>query len=726
MILIGADRRNCFDFFDQSLKNLDSLQLIQNPDDLLEEAIALAPQLIILNFETEANSSNQLCIALRENLITQEIPLIIILSTNNPETKDQSFISGANDVLVRPISSIELIKRVQQQLHYNEVQNLWHQQTNELKLTISRQRILRVVIDRIRRTLDLSDIFQSTAKEIHSALSCDRVVIYRFKEDWSGYFVAEAMSPQWRSLMRNVGDQNSNFFKNSALENDACIVKVFSSDPPDWIQDTYLKDNRGGIYKKGIAYRAVDDIYQAKFPDCYVELLESFQAKAYVILPIFLGGQLWGLLGIYQNSAPRHWTSEEIEMLLQICSQFGIAIQQTELLEELREAKKKAEAANQTKSLFLANMSHELRTPLSAILGFTELLSIDQNLTDDQRESLAIIAQSGQHLLGLINDVLSMSKIEAGKVTLSYETFDLFLCLNNIKDIVSFEAKQKGLQLLFEVSPDIPSFVYLDQGKLKQVLINLLNNAIKFTEVGRVTLRVSFDHHKNSITFAVTDTGVGISEQEIKQLFQAFQQTSSGIRSKKGTGLGLAISQQFIKLMDGEIKVKSQENAGSHFWFDLPLLVNPNISSLDLSRHKIIHLAPEQAIPKILIIEDQADQLDLLMQQLMGVGFILKTAMDGEEGLAIWREWQPDLILLDLRMPSIDGRMVIQKIREQMRVEAIAKMPKIIIVTADIFHEQKNDDTRLDCDEVIYKPVQTETLFKTIAQHLEVNYLLDE
>ncbi|MCU0533773.1 MAG: ATP-binding protein [Hydrococcus sp. Prado102] len=397
--------------------------------------------------------------------------------------------------------------------------------------------------------------------------------------------------------------------------------------------------------------------------------------------------------------------------------------------------KKAAEAANRSKSEFLANMSHELRTPLNAILGFAQILERDSSLTLAHKENLSIISKSGEHLLSLINDVLDMSKIEAGRLTLNESDFDLYRLLKLVKEMFALKAKSKKIKLLVECDAQTPQYIKTDEKKLRQVLINLLSNAIKFTNKGSVTLRVSSvighlslaRNHKEqtSLHFEVEDTGLGIAPEEMKQLFQPFGQTESGRKSQQGTGLGLAISREFVQLMGGKIDVKSVLGQGSHFSFDIqikPALYSFANDTNPTTRRRIIGIEPGQPEYRILVVDDRSTNRQLLLKLLEPVGFALREAENGREAVAIWDEWQPHLIWMDMRMPVTNGFEATQQIRSDSRGQATA----IIALSASVFEEERSLVLSAGCNAFVSKPLQEEAIFEIMAQYLGVRYCYEE
>ncbi|MEA5510624.1 CHASE domain-containing protein [Crocosphaera sp. UHCC 0190] len=405
-------------------------------------------------------------------------------------------------------------------------------------------------------------------------------------------------------------------------------------------------------------------------------------------------------------------------------------IKTTEELEErVKQRTAQLEAANQGKNELLGQMSHELRTPLNIILGFLELLNRDRTLTLEQQENLTIMRRSGEYLLTLFNDILEISKLEVGSDFVNPTSFNLKKLIEPIIEMLKLKAQSKNLQLILDIDLEVPTYIKTDENKLRQILINLLDNAIKFTDKGSITLRLvsnnqswtldeisnNNDSSQQIIWIEVEDTGCGIPLDIQQKVFEPFFR---GIPTE-GAGLGLSITQKLVHLMGGKIYLNSQVNQGTIIQFYLPIILpeEPEVSQIGANR-KIIRLTPNQQEYRILIVDDHLENRQLLMKFLQPIGFQLQEANNGQEALEIWYNWRPNLIFMDTRMPIMDGYRAIQQIKD------LTQQNKTTIIAISSGTLENDHINRLAsvCDDILYKPFEIERLLHKIKLHLGVNY----
>lgn len=399
---------------------------------------------------------------------------------------------------------------------------------------------------------------------------------------------------------------------------------------------------------------------------------------------------------------------------LQLMQEANIQKQRTE------EAMIAAEMANRAKSIFLANMSHELRTPLTAVLGFSQLLRDDPTLGEKQREHLDIINRSGEHLLELINDILDISKIEAGRIAVQETIFDLWHVLETIEEMMRVRADAKGIQFLWQRDADLPRYVSTDAKKLRQILINLAGNAIKFTQKGKVVLRVRQDFQQKLLFCEVEDTGPGIQADDLPKIFDRFVQVG---QSQEGVGLGLYISRRLVDLLGGQISAESTWGKGSKFTFHIHC--QPGLSSemqLEGAHRKVLGLAPGQRSPRVLIAEDKPETRLFLTRILETTGFQVTKVENGQEAVTQFEANPPDLVLMDMRMPVMNGYEAIRQIKSTAR----GKTTPIIAVTASAFDEERTKIITAGADDFLGKPIQIEELFEKMQSYLGIVYTYAE
>ncbi|MBP0018511.1 MAG: PAS domain-containing protein [Cyanobacteria bacterium SBLK] len=605
-----------------------------------------------------------------------------------------------------------------------------------------REKLLREIAQKIRQSLDLQTIFDTACQEIRAVLQADRVGIFKFYPDTDfneGEFAAES------------------------------VAFGFSSVVGATVRDDCFGANYAHLYARGRFFVA-DNVYQNDLTPCYIKILAALNANACMVMPLLCGEALWGLLCVHQCTSERHWQQAEIDLTQQLANQIAIAIQQANLYEQLQQELKQRQCTQQQlternqqlaisnqelaratrlKDEFLANMSHELRTPLNAILGMTEGLQegIFGEANAQQVQALQTIKQSGTYLLELINDILDLAKIESGQIALEIApTAVAPLCRSSL-NFIKQQAVKKRIQVELELPADLPN-LWVDERRVRQVLINLLANAVKFTpEGGRVTLKASDrwisppylsgvtwmqsyrttlkdnpvqgrEKARKYLRIAIIDTGIGIAPQHADKLFQPFVQIDSTLnRQYAGTGLGLALVKRIIELHGGEVGLASEVGTGSCFTVGLPCTAGTTATS----RSRSPNFSPGKSekftgteSPLILLAEDNEANIITVSSYLRAKGYRILAANNGLEAIALARDENPNLILMDIQMPQMDGLEAIRQIRGDLELVDIP----IIALTALAMPGDRDRCLVAGADDYLSKPVKLQQLATVVQQLL--------
>ncbi len=454
------------------------------------------------------------------------------------------------------------------------------------------------------------------------------------------------------------------------------------------------------------------------------QILQAQGVQSIVTIPMFYGSAFIGFLGFDTMLEKKHWNEQVITLLKIYASILAGVIFKKKTEAALLKAKKEAESANKSKSLFLANMSHEIRTPLNAIIGFSQLMNRDQQLSNIQKEYNAAIIRAGEHLLALINDILVLSKVEAGSIALNPSNINLYTLFEDIRLLYKDKAQAKHLQLTFEIADNTPHYVVVDESKLRQICMNLIENAIKFTDRGGITVRVNkkeINHESSFLIVEVEDTGCGISKSELGNLFKHFVQTSSGMKKGSGTGLGLVLSRELALLMGGDIKVLSELGKRSVFTVKV-IIQKGEIEIFERNNlQRVIRIDKGEEVYRILVVDDKEENLYIATNLLKLVGFEVNQAVNGKDAITKFESWNPHLILMDIRMPVMDGYEATRRIKATEK----GKYIPIIALTASTFEGETEKMRLLKMQGFLRKPFRENELYNAIGKALGITYVCE-
>lgn len=733
------------------------------------------PDLILLDIKMSGMDGFEVCKHLKSQSITQNIPIIFMTALTDTASKVKGFKLGAADYITKPLQYEEVLARVNAHLKLHQLQTQITEQNKQLQISQERYALAATagktgVWD---WNIQNNEIFLDAA--LKEQLGYEEIELNQWS-DWIALIHPSDSERVIEATQEYLEQHNSEYLlEYRMLHKDGHFIWVMT-------RGTLIDDSQGSAYRM---VGTMTDITEHQKTEEALELvhkifstvLDSLEAAVYVTdidtyellfvnkntQKLFnheqpLGKICWKLISNqeqncpcgsfcaasklkaangqitdgytweYQNPKTQCWfyiQGRAIDWIdgrlvrLEVATDITL-LKQTEM--ELIQAKDAAEIANSAKTAFLANISHELRTPLNSILGYTQLFQINQTLNQELEEGLTIIQRNGEHLLTLINDILDISKIEANQIQLVPVDFYLEQFLNNIYDLFKIPAKQKGIAFNYQPVTPLPKIVHADKIRLRQILINILGNAIKFTQTGTVTFKVglvptqNIDLKNQNILFQVEDTGIGIPAEELEKIFLPFQQLEDWKHHSEGSGLGLAISKKLVEMMGGKLHVKSTLKQGSTFWTELHL---PVISNQPADNQQDI-IGIEGIVCQILIVDAQKEHRSILVNFLENLlGFEVIEAETGLEAIEKAQHNKPDAILIELTLPDMEGYEAIRKIRQ------IPQLSETVIIanSINIDHIDPQQCLNTGCNDFLVKPIETDILLEKLRLHLNLEYI---